>query len=318
MAARWFFCFLFLSSAPAAVVKPHSYLRRDKEETLVDMPEFMLPRRLELNVAGLVEKMDCIPWDEVAQAIKDHPQGERGDGGDGTCGTGGSCGSGNEDSCCRIHQYLLCDSGNGLPQLQCVCNSNTRPRNSFSGWTVTAGGSTIQYVGDPLAGTSSAQGNAPLEANVGKPGGGTGNDKDKKKGKSKTNTGNDGPVAQEANAGGCPVGKVCINGVPIVRPPPSGGTGSNGGSTGTGPIAQEANVDETIPRVPADYCAHGGWFTNMAGFAENTLCNQTEGMCRQSAGECCLAAFCMCGPPKGDIAGRCVPPFDYDLLAANA
>jgi len=118
------------------------------------------------------------------------------------------------------------------------------------------------------------------------------------------------PMAQEAQVGTgtrCPPGRVCLNGVPL-------GDGTTTATTiGGRPSAQEANVDDSVPRVPVDQCAGENKFAALPGFDKSILC-KTSADCDTKFGECCLAAFCMCGRPKGDIGGRCVPPFDFAAL----
>ena len=226
---RWTFSWLLL--APSLVPtssEPHSqYLRRHQE--LMPDRSLRATAAQPLNVDGLVERMDCLPYDEIAQSVKDAPQTQANYGGEGACDGTGSCGA-NTGGCCRMIDFLTCDPDNTLYILPCVCNEQTRIRGVNWGpnvtYTLTYEGQTVAFdipaQTVPLAGGGFAtpgQAGEPLaqEANVdggGGGGGGGGKGKDKDKGKSKSK--DDTPTPEEGRVS-CPVGQVCINGVPVQR-----------------------------------------------------------------------------------------------------
>lgn len=84
--------------------------------------------------------------------------------------------------------------------------------------------------------------------------------------------------------------------------------------------ALDADMSHTpSSNVPSDACADGGdWYPNIGAYqSAYQNCTTTANQCNQAAGECCLDVFCICGKPNGDILGKCVPDFDYDLLQAT-
>lgn len=68
------------------------------------------------NGQYVAEQHTCVPFNEEMQARASLSLS------DDACRTN-SCGGG----CCRVYHWLICDTGDEMPQLSCVCNENTRP-----------------------------------------------------------------------------------------------------------------------------------------------------------------------------------------------
>ena len=161
---------------------------------------------------GLIEQDDCAPLAGVSgQAGNSFTDDE--------CRSNGGCGGG----CCRVYNYLTCDTSNSLRHLQCVCNSNTRTVGMFNEWTVTSGGVTQTWTptgseyGDPAAlavrsgNGGSSQGQGQVSSAFGVPestgsGGGTirkgKNDKKKDKSKDESEDGGNSLVSSSLEAPG--------------------------------------------------------------------------------------------------------------------
>lgn len=93
----------------------------------------------------------------------------------------------------------------------------------------------------------------------------------------------------------------------------NGNAGGNGNGNGNGNSNGNGNGNPES-HVPSNACENGSYLSGMTGYVD---CTSTEGQCNQAAGECCLAVYCVCGRPNGGIPGRCVPPYDIDLLTFN-
>jgi hypothetical protein len=92
---------------------------------------------------GLKEVHPCVPWEQVSDYQKTSTNG------DSECTTN-SCSNG----CCRAYHWLLCDTTNSFPTLQCVCNGLTQNPANFTRYTSAP-------VSVPAATVTSGVGSAP-------------------------------------------------------------------------------------------------------------------------------------------------------------
>jgi len=99
---------------------------------------------------GLLERNPCIAFDQLPVGSLENAAS------DSECLTN-AC----EGGCCRRYNWLICDTTNGHPRLQCVCNAITQDPNSFTA-------SALPEVTVPYAVSSGSSGTAPAPAPGGK------------------------------------------------------------------------------------------------------------------------------------------------------
>ena len=176
--------------------------------------------------------------------------------------------------CCRVYNWLICDTTNQMPTLACVCNENTQPPPTSA---------PIAVVSAPITPVTSAPIIPVTSAPV------------------ITVTSAPIPVATP-NPTLAPAPVSTTQGTTNSKSYPLPTTSSNPAPASSGPVVTKP---PNIGGAPPDHCASGSSLHSNPLFKDFTKCFSASDC--PSVNECCIHAFCFCGQPD-TWYGDCVAP----------
>lgn len=222
------------------------------------------------NGQYVAEEHTCVPFNEDMQARASLSLS------DDAC-RANQCGGG----CCRIYHWLICDTGDEMPQLSCVCNENTRPPPTNS----PTDPPTLPITSAPVVTPAPTPATTPATT------------------PEVTSDVKDGDDLQVPPPNAAPQGQ--DNPAPT-NPAPSNPAPSNPAQTNpatSNPAPSNPAQPPFEGGKPADSCASGSPHHNNPLFKSFNKCfGSTD--CPLST-ECCIHSFCFCGEPD-DWTGDCV------------
>jgi len=268
------------NSSPDAI-NPDNETDTDNELDVVVVPPILINETAPPIVFESTPVMDtsrpiieepepCLPFDQAMPLVA-HPRTTAG------CLTN-SCGGG----CCRIRNWLICDTTNTFKDSRCICNENTAPHAGFAPSSLLADSDTTEA-------TDAVPAEVP-EYNINE------------------ETAIDDSDLESPPSAHVPDSPTTLNSTTMAS---LTGTPASTTMAPLSPALSGFNFSQTS--ISASACENGSPLYANPEFAHFTKCVSSPECAAIDETHCCLERFCMCGTPHRNPLEECVPPFQVDF-----